>query len=95
VCWIAGCVCNQRIYFSQQTSGFALYLKPGYVLCVDPTGGNLPSEQQPEMAPGESGSGNIPRQTDSELEELTLFDMIHSSELENPLVLDDDFFPDS
>jgi hypothetical protein len=47
------------------------------------------------MAPGENGYGNIPRPTNPELEELTLFDMIHSSELENPLVQDDDFFPDS
>jgi hypothetical protein len=44
------------------------------------------------MALGESGSGYIPMPADSELEELTLFDMIHSFELEYPLVLDDGFF---
>jgi hypothetical protein len=95
VCLITGCVCNQRIYYSQHTTGFALYLKPWYVLYLEPTGGNLPTEMQSEMAPGESDSGEIPMPTDSELEELTLFDMIHFNELENPLVLDDDFFPDS
>jgi hypothetical protein len=49
-------------------------------------------EIQPNMNPGESDSSEIPMPVDSELEELTLFDMIHFSELENPLVLDDDFF---
>jgi hypothetical protein len=61
-------------------------------LCVDPAGRNLPWEQHPEVAPGENGYGYIPRPADSKLEELTLFDMIHSSELENPLVQDDEFF---
>ena len=43
----------------------------------------LPSETQEPIPP------------DSELEELAMMDMVHFGDVENPLVLDDDFFQDS
>ena len=87
VCSIDDCVCNQRLYFSQQTSVFA---KKNLRLCflrTLATEGNPTAVQPLETNPVESATEEDSEPTDSELQELEIFDSIHFSDTGNPIVL--------
>ena len=71
---------------------FALKKNPVWILRTDPTEQNptvqIPSQNGLEKTVTEEGT--IP--SDSELQELTEFNMLHHSDLGNPIVVDEDFF---
>jgi hypothetical protein len=75
--------------------GFTLFHIAWYVFYDPATVGNPTVEVPSDTTPAETPVSGPSIPTDSELLELSMFDMLHPSDLLNPILLEKELFEDS